>query len=299
MYKPKKLKDIPSVTVWNTCIDLGIFRHASDGSVTLSHGFLKLVLTLYEKYESLGEFKSKQAKLVGAIRTAFDLVVENCKTTFDREIATACGLLGFLTLLRADAAHDGEKKVVQAASSAAFNLKAVVRFLKRMIQAREKAGLVGWPRIAGAGVVIAEPKVLKEYPVGIWFEAADECEYCKSKYEVRIHKVDKTGRFGTVEWRIHHKPDCPEVTEYLEGAPVTEISSMDFAGWEYMENPVAFKGKLYYPLKSRANIGPCLECGRLIVGAPLILFIEEGRKGELDFCWSCAKKLGILEMMRT
>jgi len=74
---------------------------------------------------------------------------------------------------------------------------------------------------------------------------------------------------------------------------------MDVAGWEYMKEPFKFNGREYYPLKCRANIGLCLECGKLIVGAPLILFIEEGRKGELDFCWSCAKKLGILEMMRT
>ena len=147
--------------------------------------------------------------------------------------------------------------------------------------------------------MVAKPKILKEYPRDEWLEAADECEYCKSKYEVRIHEVDESGCFGLVEWRIHHKLHCPEIMEYLEGATVTEVSSMDVAGWEYMKEPFKFNGREYYPLKCRANIGLCLECGKLIVGAPLILFIEEGRKGELDFCWSCAKKLGILEMMRT
>jgi len=139
-----------------------------------------------------------------------------------------------------------------------------------------------------------KPKILKDYPLNVWFEAADECEYCKSRYEVRIHEVDESGLFGTVEWRIHHKFHCPEITEYLEGAPVTEISSMDVAGWEYMKEPFKFNGKTYYPLKSRVNIGPCLECGKLIIGAPLILFTK---KGELDFCWNCAEKLKILEMV--
>jgi len=143
----------------------------------------------------------------------------------------------------------------------------------------------------------AKPKILKEYPLGEWFEAADECEYCKSKYEVLIHEVDESGCFGLVEWRIHHKLHCPEITEYCEGAPVTEISNMDIAGWEYMDKPFMFKGKEYYPLKSRANIGPCLECGKLIVRAPLILFIDKGQRGSLEFCWNCAKKLKILEMI--
>jgi len=150
MSKPKTVKDISPITIWNTCIDLGIYHycHAPEETVTLSHGFLKLVLTLYEKYEpKSGEFASKQEKLIGAIKTAVVLLVErSCKTDLDKHLATACGLLGFLTLLKADAEHDGEKKVVKAAdqmlqhgSSATFDLKAVVKHLKRMIQAREEA----------------------------------------------------------------------------------------------------------------------------------------------------------------
>jgi len=141
-------------------------------------------------------------------------------------------------------------------------------------------------------------KILRDYPIGVWLEAADECESCKSRYEVRIHEVDDSGLFGTVEWRIHHKPDCPEVTEYYEGAPVTEMSSMDIAGWEYMKELFKFNGKEYYPLKGKANVGTCLECGKLIVGVPLILFIEKGRKGSLEFCFECAQRLKILERLR-
>ena len=141
-------------------------------------------------------------------------------------------------------------------------------------------------------------KVLNEYPLDVWFEAADKCEFCGSKYEVRIHKVDESGCFGLVEWRITHKLHCPEVTEHFEGATVTEISCMDVAGWKYMDKPFMFREKEYYPLKSKANIGPCLECGKLIVKAPLILFIDKERKGSLEFCWTCVKRNGILEGIR-
>jgi len=76
------------------------------------------------------------------------------------------------------------------------------------------------------------------------------------------------------------------------------ISEMDFAGWEFMDKTFRFRGREYYPLKSRANVGPCLNCGRLVVGVPLILFIDEGRGGELDFCFECVEKLGILGGLR-
>jgi len=135
-------------------------------------------------------------------------------------------------------------------------------------------------------------KLLRDYPLGEWIEAADRCECCGAKYEVRIHEVDESGCFGYVEWRVNHRIDCPEVTEY-EDAPVTEISSMDVAGWEFMDKPFRFRGVEYQPLKSRADVGPCLNCGRLVVGAPLIIFIDEG-KGELDFCFECVRELDIL-----
>jgi hypothetical protein len=139
-------------------------------------------------------------------------------------------------------------------------------------------------------------KLLKDYPLNEWFEAADGCEACGAKYKVRVIQL-YSSVFGEVEWAITHKPDCPErFTEDMDEEEVTE-SDWDNAGWEFMPNSFTFRGKQYYPLKSRANIGPCLSCGRLIIGVPLILFIDKGRKGELDFCWECVKRLGIMEVM--
>jgi len=135
-------------------------------------------------------------------------------------------------------------------------------------------------------------KNLKDYLRDEWMEAADGCDLCGAVYQVRVNWVDDTGCFGDIVYRISHTDECPE---RWESVSEEEGEESDYAGWEFMENPFTFKGKQYYPLKSRANIGPCLECGKLIIGVPLILFIDEGKGGELDFCWSCAEKLGILK----
>jgi hypothetical protein len=150
------------------------------------------------------------------------------------------------------------------------------------------------------GLLMSEPfhKLLKDFPRDVWFEAADGCEVCGAKYYVNIVELDKDGVFGFIQWAITHKPDCEN--RFIEDVDEEETAEFDLepAGWEFMPKTFTFHGKQYYPLKSRANVGPCLECGRLIIGVPLILFIDKGVKGELDFCWECAKKLGIMAMIK-
>jgi len=127
-------------------------------------------------------------------------------------------------------------------------------------------------------------------------DAADGCD-CGAKYQVRVSSLE-SDRFGEVEWRINHREDCYEIEEdYVDGHPVTEISCTDVAGWEFMDKPVDFRGLELYPLKSRVNIGPCLICWKLIIRAPLILFIDGGKGGQLDFCFACAEEQGILRDM--
>lgn len=140
---------------------------------------------------------------------------------------------------------------------------------------------------------VIEPfhKLLKDFPQGKWLDAADGCEVCGAKAKVMVEGVFKSGAYGWVRWVIPHKIDCPESEETIE-------KGQDAAGWEFMPKPFTLKGKQYYPLKSRANIGPCLECGKFIIGVPLILFIDKGRGGQLDFCWGCTKRLGLLEMIK-
>jgi hypothetical protein len=145
---------------------------------------------------------------------------------------------------------------------------------------------------------MSEPfhKLLKDFKLNEWFEAADGCEVCGGKAEVMVTHVDDTGTFGMVEWHIDHKADCPEVYGGDEEDSVAVQAVQDFAGWEFMSEPFTFHGRQYYALKSRANIGPCLNCGKLVIGVPLILFIGEGRRGELDFCWGCVKRLDIMRL---
>jgi hypothetical protein len=135
-------------------------------------------------------------------------------------------------------------------------------------------------------------KLLKDYPRDEWFEAADGCEVCGVKYQVQIVDMDMDGVFGAVKWMLKHKPECPEAEE--DG----EEWDVESAGWEYMSKPYTFRGRQYYPISLRANVAPCLNCGKIIIGTPLIIFIDKGEKGELDFCWSCVKNLKILERVR-
>ena len=146
-------------------------------------------------------------------------------------------------------------------------------------------------------------KLLRDYPLREWMEAADGCDYCKAKYEARITWVDETGCFGDVEYRISHRQACAERFDMETGEDLRDVTNVDIAGWEYHDKPLTLRGPHgrgcveLYPLKSRANVGPCLLCGKLVIGVPLILFIDEGRGGQLDFCFGCAESLGILEAM--
>jgi len=51
------------------------------------------------------------------------------------------------------------------------------------------------------------------------------------------------------------------------------------------------------PLRSKCNVALCLNCQELVVGIPIVLFLDEGEKGELDFCERCAKDLGVLDAL--
>ena len=138
-------------------------------------------------------------------------------------------------------------------------------------------------------------KLLKDYPLDEWIEAADGCEFCKAKYQVRITSIDPDENVGDVAYRITHAKDCPENYELQGGYDPVLVASSDVAGWEYSQKPVTFRGMELYPLKSRLNVGPCLLCEKLVIRVPLILFIDQGRGGQLDFCFSCVEEKGILK----
>jgi hypothetical protein len=141
-------------------------------------------------------------------------------------------------------------------------------------------------------------KLLSDYPFRKWIKASDGCEYCGAEYEVRVTYVDCSGCYGDVQSRIRHREDCLERFGEGEELDCAE-STFDVAGWEFMSKPFMLNGREFLPLKSRANMCPCLNCGRLIIRVPLVLFIAEGEGGELDFCFSCFEERGLIERMVT
>jgi len=117
--------------------------------------------------------------------------------------------------------------------------------------------------------------LFSKYPLKKKLRAADTCNFCGEKLYVKI--LWRKGDFGEVE------VSCPKCKE----------SYHDMIGWELMDEPFTLQGKTFYPLKNRANVGPCVSCGKLIAGAPIMLFIREGEGGELDFCLDCFNELKI------
>lgn len=125
---------------------------------------------------------------------------------------------------------------------------------------------------------------LNDFPLNTPFDAADVCEKCGGKLRVTITFIDPNSdhTFGGLFW------ECEQCGD----------NGQDIVGWKLASKPVKILGKEFYPIILRANIGPCLNCGKIVIGVPLILFLNEGHKGELDFCFSCSKKLGLLEALK-
>ena len=137
------------------------------------------------------------------------------------------------------------------------------------------------------------PLFLKDYQSGEWMDAADFCEMCGARHQVKVKEVQSDGLYGVVEIMERHGPGCPM---RLEAYP---YERSDHAGWEYASETVKLFGREFTPLKARGNVGSCLCCWKLIVGVPLILFLDEDRGGELDFCFNCALELGVIDKLRS
>lgn len=134
-------------------------------------------------------------------------------------------------------------------------------------------------------------KQLKDYTLNEWMDAADGCDLCGEKARVMVTWVDESGDYGDVVIEHRHKDDCPDPEMCGFG------EHMDLIGWKFSERTISIAGREWYTLKGRMNIGPCLNCWKLVVGVPLILFPEDG-KVELDFCFKCAEELGVLDLLK-
>jgi len=134
-------------------------------------------------------------------------------------------------------------------------------------------------------------KRLKDFPLNEWMDSASFCD-CDRRFKVRVNFVDESGNFGDIEYKVEeHAPDCPMRYDEETGEDISGQIEQDIAGWEYAMWTVKLLDREFTPIVSRVNHGPCLECGLLIVDVPLILFLEKGKRGELDFCHTCFEKL--------
>ena len=138
-------------------------------------------------------------------------------------------------------------------------------------------------------------RLLGDYPRGTWIEAADGCDVCGARHQVRLLGVE--GPYGEAQVRITHRPHCPAACdEDPEGPDGYRVRGRrESAGWEYCGQSVVLGGREWTPIAARAGVSLCLGCGRLVVDSLIILFVDEGRGGELDLCLGCALELGVLE----
>ena len=136
------------------------------------------------------------------------------------------------------------------------------------------------------------PRQLSDYPIGEPFEAADGCQYCPAKYQLTITRVE--GDLGNVEYSITHHDYCTD--RWDEDGDLEH--ELEIVGWTLSEHIVRVGVWNGHPLTYRANIGPCLNCWKLVVGVPLILFPADGGY-QMDFCFKCVEDLQLMKLMKT
>ncbi len=126
----------------------------------------------------------------------------------------------------------------------------------------------------------------RNYPLNQWMQMGDDCE-CGAPREIRITNVEHDVLFVTK--RAHHVPGCHDVVG--EFGLVEETANMS---WEFSGKTANFGGVDYPIIWKYANGCPCLRCWRL-TDRPILLFLKEGKHGELAFCKFCVEKYKMLE----
>ncbi len=126
----------------------------------------------------------------------------------------------------------------------------------------------------------------RNYPLNQWMEMGDDCE-CGAPREIRITGLTDDVLFVTK--RVHHVPGC-----YDSAGESGLIEETDMMSWEFNGKTANFGGVDYPVISKYANGCPCLRCCRL-TDTPILLFLKEGRMGELAFCKFCVEKHKMLE----
>ena len=139
-------------------------------------------------------------------------------------------------------------------------------------------------------------KVLKDYPIKAWLQAADDCNYCRAPVEIILLNREEPARAMT---RVHHQMACStiELRRDLE-ASASIIEKKISVGWEYPEDlrTFNFRGVNLPIIRTHVEAVPCLLCWRIITRGPIIYFIAQHLEGGLlSFCKFCVEKHKLLE----
>ena len=139
-------------------------------------------------------------------------------------------------------------------------------------------------------------KVLKDYPINVWLQAADDCTDCMAPVEIILLDREEPARAMT---RVHHRRGCSTIKlrKDLDVTP-SILEKMISVGWEYSESLRAFnfRGMNISTIMTHSEAVPCLVCWRIVTGGPIVYFIPQHLGGGLlTFCKFCVEKHKLLE----
>ena len=139
-------------------------------------------------------------------------------------------------------------------------------------------------------------KFLKDYPINVWLQAADDCNDCRAPVEITLLNREEPARAMT---RVHHQIGCDTI-ELRRGrdARSSILQKAIIMRWEYHEKLriFNFRGVNLPTIKTYVEAVPCLLCWRIVTSGPIVYFIPQYlRGGLLTFCKFCVEKYKLLE----
>ena len=139
-------------------------------------------------------------------------------------------------------------------------------------------------------------KVLKDYPINVWLQAADDCTGCRAPVEIVLLDREEPARAMT---RVHHQIGCYmiELRRDLD-ASASIMKKIISVGWEYPESlrTLNFKEMNLPIIRTHVEAVPCLLCWRIATAGPIVYFIPQHLGGGLlTFCKLCVEKHKLLE----
>ena len=140
------------------------------------------------------------------------------------------------------------------------------------------------------------PKVLKDYPMNVWLQAADDCTGCRAPVEIMLLHYREPTKAIT---RVHHRRGCStiELRRDLD-ARASILKKIISVGWEYPKSlrTFNFRGVNISTIRTYVEAVPCLLCWRIVTGGPIVYFIPQYLGGGLlTFCKFCVEKHKLLE----